>query len=106
MDCTKVVEDLRGNGNSAAISFFGLPRYCGWYHPVSACIGYCAVSFQSCELLLRSLDNDPQLSLLIKLLTIPTDTRLFAMNAFNNQCRNLIQILLENAPISLTCESR
>ena len=74
-----------------------LARMCrGWYHPVLACIyaNVAPVSFQSCELLIRSLNDDPQLSLLIKSLTIPMDTRLFDINTFDNQYPNLVQILV------------
>lgn len=77
--------------------FVGLAHMCrGWYHPVTTCIyrNAAPASFQSCKLLIRSLDNDPQLSFLIKSLTIPKDTQLFSADTFSVHDLKLVQSLV------------
>lgn len=95
-------ERASGADTATPTTFFtDLARLCrGWYHPVSAYIfsSVAPTSFRSCELLIRSLDNNPQLSLMVKSLTIPKIPRLFYRDISTNDAPILMLSLIGKCP--------
>jgi hypothetical protein len=90
--------DVSGIHNATYSMFFiGMTLVCkGWHHPVMS-YAYASVSptcLESCELLVRSLVNNHQLSFLIKSLTIPKDIRIFTIRRLNARSPTIVQELV------------